>query len=172
MTDMKLITGVAAITKAIVANAHVGQTYQKQLHVIACSVMQHFAKHKDIRLVKLFIDNQTESTRINALKAWFEDFSPVKFDELAEHGCVFFPATKVRLAAAMEKPFWKHVPEKPYVPVDALLLVEGLMKKLTADAAKTGRSHAPVLKALAEAKRIVDTPLGPVTAPVTEEETA
>jgi hypothetical protein len=87
---------------------------------IAVSVIQHLAKHKDIRLARNMLDRMPkELLDVNSMKVFLERFSHVriltetdtlkgKFKGLEKGGMVVFDSTKkIKLADALETPWWK-----------------------------------------------------------------
>lgn len=142
-----LYTSVKLIEAAIVSARTMGETYQRELNKIALSVLNHMAKHKDVRLVNKFLESVVESVRANALRSWFETFGNMKYD--TENKCMKYDGSrKVRLGEAMGNPFWKFEPEAEYVPIDVSKAVAVLLKRIQSDAKKTGRNHAKYIKGL------------------------
>lgn len=142
-----LYTSVKAIEGAIKLAVVQGESYQRELHKIAVSVLAHVGKHKDVRLVNKFIDSVADAVRVNALRSWFETFGNVKYD-LEAKAMKYDASRKVRVGEAMGNPFWKFTPEADYVPLDIDKAVASFIKRVQNDAKQTGRNHAGVLKAL------------------------
>ena len=144
---LALYKSKADIEAAIKAAVGMGETYQRELHKIACSVLQHMNKNKDVRVVNAFIGSVVDSVRVNALRSWFENFGALKYD--VEGKCMVYDKTKTaRLGEAMGNPFWKFKTEEAYVPMDVAKAVAQLLKRIQADATKTKRNHSKAISAL------------------------
>ncbi|MCY1708348.1 hypothetical protein [Pannonibacter sp. SL95] len=150
---LKLIDGEDNITKAIESVKRRGATLQRDIHILACSVLAHLGKNGDTRVVDRFvagmIDAMPEMARINALREWFETFGPVSFKD---NKPVYQRDGKTRLGDAMAQPFWRFQPEKAYVPLDVTKFVDQALSKLAKDAKQTGRDHSALLAHLQAAK--------------------
>lgn len=133
-----IITNAKELTKAIDTAKVAGQSYQATLHTLAVSVLNHVARHKDVRMVKYFIASQVEATRVNAIKAWFENFGPVVFDKDE----IKYVAKKVTLSKAIALPFWKFKPEEAYQPLNVQKAIADLIKRIEHDEKKTGTKHS------------------------------
>lgn len=145
MPAIKLYETVAEIDAACVKFHGKGQTLQTEAHRIACSVLVHVAKHGDIRVLVKFLASFPELSRVNAVRAWFEEFGPVTFQGNTPS---FARGKATRLGMAMEMPFWKFKPEAEYQPVDVAKAIDGLIKKLVKDAKETGCNHSATIAAL------------------------
>jgi hypothetical protein len=152
--------GVKAIDAAMVALFASGQSFQKEAQSVALSVLQHVATHGDVRvaskLVNGMINAMPELSRINALRAWFEAFGPIAFDEAGVAMYVKGKAADVSKAAAT--PFWKFKPEEPYQAMDVLKSVEQYIKRLQKDQKETKRNHSTVIAALESVKAGMEAP--------------
>lgn len=128
------------------------QAVQSEAHVIACSVLHHYAAHKDKRVVDkmllMFMQAMPEMGRMNALKEWLEAFGPIEFTGTKnEFNYVSGKAT--RLGEAMKVPFWKYAKaETPYKAIDPAKYLEQVLNKFIADAKETGRDHSAIINAL------------------------
>ena len=151
---MTLLTSVKAITTEIERVQRVGATYQVDLHVLACSVLQHVGKHGNIGVVNQFLAALPDAVRVNALKDWFEAFGKVTWigaDTKAMKTPSFVSAKPQRLGEAMEKPFWKFKANEgaPYVPLIMDTYIDQQIKKLAKDDTETkSNKWAPVIAAL------------------------
>lgn len=139
---MKLLVGVAAIETALKAIFAKGQSLQDDMHLAACSVLQHIGKHSDVRLVNDLLAAMPEASRKNAMRDWFAKFGPVTFEGDKP---AFNRNGKVYLGDAMAKPFWKLVPEKPYEPLVVDKFIAAMIKKLERDAKETKRDHSVLI---------------------------
>lgn len=148
--NVTLITKAKDIDTAIL-NLHTnGQKLQHEMHTLACSVLVHFAKHQDKRVVLKLLQAMPESARVNSLRDWFNEFGTMVIGE--KDMIVASPDKKLRLAMAMDKPFWKFSPEKAYVPLVIADYIEAQVKKLRDDGKKTNRDHSLVINALLATK--------------------
>ncbi|QPC44922.1 hypothetical protein HW532_20815 [Kaustia mangrovi] len=131
-----------------------GASLQRSVHIAACSVLQHLEKHKDVRMVQALFVALPKSYRTNALRDWFMAFGPVTFkDNKPVYTKKGATKGKVKLTAAMDKPFWEFSPEKPYVPLNPVEALDSLIKRLNTDAEKTDRDHSALINTLTAAKQ-------------------
>jgi hypothetical protein len=149
MSDkLKLLTSAASIEKAIIGIHETGQSLQATMHLVACSVLQHVGKNRDVRIMHKLFNAMPEMSRKNSLKDWFNAYGNVSIDGddiVLKSG---EDANKIKLAEAMADPFWKHSPEKDYKPLDIGAAIASLMKRIEKDTAKTGTDHSQHLQAL------------------------
>ena len=143
---MQLITKVKDIDAALVRIHETGQSLQQDMHLVACSVLQHFAKHSDKRVVLKLLHAMPEMARVNALRDWMNEFGTMTIGENDE--IMLDKSKKLRLGAAMEKPFWKFKVEADYKPLVMAKWVETQVKALRKDAEKTKRDHSAAINAL------------------------
>jgi hypothetical protein len=152
--------GVKAIDTAIAALFASGQSFQKEAHAVAVSVLAHVGKHGDVRvagkLVNSLIASMPEISRVNALRSWLEAFGPIAFDEAGVAMYVKGKATQIGKAA--ETPFWKFAPEVPYQAMDVLKSVDQYIKRLQKDQKETKRNHSTVIAALEGVKAGLEAP--------------
>lgn len=142
---LKLLTGVAAIEAALKSIFTRGQSLQADIHIAACSVLQHIGQHSDIRLAKDLLAAMPEASRKNAMREWLATFGPIMFEGDAP---VFVKGGKVRLGDAMATPFWKLVPEKPYEAIDVAAFMASMVKKLQRDQKETKVDHSKLIRTL------------------------
>lgn len=135
----------------------VGKSYQVDLHVLACSVLQHLGKNGNIGIVTQFLTTIPDVVRKNALCDWFEAFSKATF--LDKDGAVMktpvYSSAKVqRLGNAMEKPFWSFKANEgaPYKPMVMDTYIDQQIKKLQKDALETKADHSVLIAAFHKAK--------------------
>lgn len=112
---MKLLTG-KALDKAIVDVIKQGKDYEQQLHVVACSALQHSIKHHNTTPMDTLIRGLGGSTRKNALIAWAVQFGECKPSEDGKG--VEHAKKEGDLEGGMAKPFWEFKPEAPFTPFD------------------------------------------------------
>lgn len=142
--------GTKAIDTAIAALFTSGQTFQKEAHAVAVSVLAHVGKHGDVRvagkLVNGLINAMPEMSRVNALRSWLEAFGPIAFDDAGV--AMYVKGKKTEIAKAAETPFWKFAPEVPYQAMDVLKSVDQFIKRLQKDQKETKRNHATMIATL------------------------
>ena len=132
----KLLADEPAILKAIESIGNRGANLQKDIHIVACSTLQHLARHSDVRIIDKMVTGLIKAIpafgRVNALKQWFETFGMVTFVE----GVATFDRTKgTKLEEALKKPFWtlKGMEGVAYVPLVADTYVDQQIKRLEKD---------------------------------------
>lgn len=71
------------------------------LHRLACLVLAHVGKHRDVRLVTRLVDAVPGRYKAS-LKAWFEAFGPIAFvgDDAQ------YTPNRILLSNAIDAPFW------------------------------------------------------------------
>ena len=146
---LSLLTTVKALEAGIVSIHTAGQTLQTQMHLVACSVLQHVGKHSDTRVLMKLINAMPDMSRKNSLIQWFETFGNVKYSTEGKT-FVIVKDKAVKLGTAIDKPFWKFKATEgvTYEPIDVAALVAQTIAKLTKDAEKTKRDHTGLIKAL------------------------
>lgn len=122
-----------------------GVSYQRRIHIAACSILRRIGESNDIRLINALLVNMPGAARVNALREWFSAYGPVAWEK---NKPVFVKGKQVELTKALSDPFWEFAPEPEYVPVDVAKLIAAAVKKLTTDQTKTGKNHGPVIAAL------------------------
>ena len=85
------------------------------------------------------------AARVNAVRAWFENFGPITFDK---NEPAYVKGGKTKLGEAMDCPFWKFKPEPEYQPLDVASALEKLIKRLQKDMEITGADHGVTIAAL------------------------
>ena len=142
---LKLLVGVPAIEAALKSIFTRGQTLQDDIHVAACSILQHIGKHSDIRMANDLLAAMPEASRKNAMREWLATFGPIMFEGDKP---VFVKGGKVKLGDAMAMPFWKLVPEKPYEAIDVAKFMASMVKKLVKDQKETKVDHSQLIRKL------------------------
>lgn len=138
-TAIKLVTG-KALDKAIDAVIKQGKDFEQQLHVVACSALQHSIKFHNTDPMDRLVRGMGGSVRRNALIGW-----AVAFGECApaEDGKGVVHAKKEGdLQAAIDKPFWEFKPEAPFTAFDLGAELAKLVKAAE-KAAKDERNSLP-----------------------------
>jgi hypothetical protein len=151
--NIKSLYTADKLTARIEAFGKSGLRMQDEAHKLACSVLHHLGTHKDTRYVLMFLQNVPDMVRSNGLRAWFEAFGPVKFtvgEGDAIEQALFCKDKQTKLGEAIAKPFWKFsaMEGKPYIPMDVAAEMEKLIKRLLADAKKTGKDHSGIVNVL------------------------
>jgi hypothetical protein len=151
----KPVLTILTSVKAIIAETdRVGTSLkvtQQDVHVLACSVLAHTAKHGNINILTQFLDKMPEMIRMNGLKTWFETFGQLTWDAdaipalSAKDGAESAKAKKgmwridrskkPRLGDAMAKPFWsfKATEGKAYTPLTMDTYLDDQIKRLERD---------------------------------------
>jgi hypothetical protein len=146
---MQFYNSEAEIDAAILRFSKRGQSFQQEAHKIACSVLKRLGETNDVRIVMKFVAGIPEMGRANAVRDWFAHFGPVAFDA---KGALFVKGKATKLGEAMDEPFWKFSPEKPYQPVDAAKALEALIKRLQKDTKELGTDHSALISLLRQAR--------------------
>lgn len=133
-----LLTKVKDIQAESTRLKGVGNSYQHDLHVLACSVLQHVHKNGQINVLVHFLADIPDSVRVNSLQTWFETFGIVSYKAAmpGDKAAWRIDRTKTtKLGDAMVKPFWKFkaLEGAPYQPLDMNKFIESTIKTLTKD---------------------------------------
>jgi hypothetical protein len=131
----------------------VGSTYQADLHVLACSVLAHVSKNRNVTVLQHFIESLPAAVRVNSVQKWFETFGNVSYSAIegSKESCWRLDNTKkTRLGEAMIKPFWKFKANEgmPYTPLDMDTWTAQTIKKLETDQKEAKRDHSALILAL------------------------
>lgn len=144
----KLLLDEPSILAAIKSLDNRGKSLQKDMHIIACSVLQHLARHSDVRVVEKLVNGMLEAmpsmARTNALRNWFEMFGMVEFEG---NKALFAKDKKNNLEAALKKPFWtiKGNEGATYVPLVADTYVDQQIARLEKDQKNGGHEKFAAL---------------------------
>lgn len=129
---IKLITGQSELDKAIKNFAVTSKKYDKQLHLISVSVLAHVAKHNNTTVIDTLFANLfdalSQSTRKNALIAWFEKFGNVAYNK-EEKRLRYVKGKVAMIEDAIKLPFWEFKPEAEYKPLDLMAEIVRLVDK-------------------------------------------
>ncbi|WP_439357865.1 hypothetical protein [Bradyrhizobium sp. DASA03007] len=161
---LKLVEGAGNITKRLATLKTTMASAQAETHLLACSVLAHVGKHKDVRLVTTLLESVGDMVRTNAIRAWFEAHGPVAFDD---KGAIRYAGERpTQIAKAMGTPFWKFKPEAAYVPMEIGKSFDRWVKALEKDAKETGRDHTALIAGLVNLRPDAEpTTVAPATAP-------
>jgi hypothetical protein len=122
-----LYTSTKAINEAIEKAVFAGSSLQNEYQRIACSVLKHLDTHKDIRLVRHFLDTMPKSLRKDSMSAFFDQYGAVSFDD---KGVIHYNKERVcNLKAAIKMPWWKAKKEEVYRPFNLIAKLESVLKQ-------------------------------------------
>lgn len=125
---MKLITETKAIELAIKSIQSRGSKLQKDIHVCAVSCLNHIEKHGDITLLNRLMSALPGGWRVNAIKAWAEEFGKVNWDN-TQKAFTFDKAKKSNIEGAIAVSPEEFKPEAEYKPLDLAEAIKALIKK-------------------------------------------
>ena len=128
-TAMKLLTGAAAINTAITSIAKRGKLFERDLHTVAVSTLQHAMQHGDITLANKLIAALGKSQRTNALRDWYINFGPFAYDATTRAMTFVKGSNKTDIKPAMALPFWEFKQEAAYIPFDMQAAIISLVKR-------------------------------------------
>lgn len=121
----------------IVTIAATGATLDALIHSTACGIIAHAEKHGDCDAARLLCDAMPKSGRPKALRAWFETFSPIRFNGDGEVGLLADKDKRVWLTKeALATPLWELNPEKPVVAFDLDKALAAVLKRYDDQARK------------------------------------
>jgi len=148
----KLLTGEAAIRKAIGSINTRGKKLDKDIQIAALSIIAHIDAHNDVTLATKLVEAMPKGARTNALKAYMETFSQAVWvmgskDAPAQFAYDRKKTTDMDGAHAI---MWTEFkPEPEYQPIDIVATVTNLLKRIEKDTAKNGTKYdAGQIKAL------------------------
>lgn len=125
-----LLKSVNKIEEAIADLARTGKSYQKRLHQVAASCLNHVAEHNDTRLLNKLIEAVPNGFRTNALLAWSEEFGNVRWDSTKKR--MRYAKDKqpnIEAAIATEPWTFKVAEGNEYRPMDFVKLLNGLIQR-------------------------------------------
>lgn len=88
---------------------------QTQIHELSLECLEHAEEHGDVTLADLLVKELPKGQRIEALKVWFETFSPIRWNGKGEVGQLKKEAknyTPYDLEAAGATPYYQLTNEK------------------------------------------------------------
>lgn len=125
---MKLITETKAIELAIKSIQSRGSKLQKDIHVCAVSCLNHIEKHGDITLLNRLVAALPGGWRVNAIKAWSEEFGKVNWDN-TQKAFTYDKSKKSNIEGAIAVSPEEFKPEAEYKPLDLAEAIKALLKK-------------------------------------------
>lgn len=149
----ELFSSDSDVKKNCISIAKRGRALQRDVHIVACSILQRISVTNDVRLagdINMLIDAMPASMRLNALRDWFTAYGPVKWEGKKP---TFVKGKPVELTKAMADPFWLFAPEAEYTPIDVVAFINAAIKKLNTDTEKTGVDHTKLVLALEDARK-------------------
>ena len=163
--ELKLITGTAAIDKAITSIKNRGAKLDNDIQLAGLSVLAHTAEHGDTGVMDRLVHAMPKSARKLALVEWMlaygraRKLDPKNKDEAAaiKEGRVFKfdKERKLDLEGAVEKPWHQFKPEASVsTAFDAQAAVASVLARLQ-KAAREGMSIEHKAEALAQAQALV-----------------
>jgi hypothetical protein len=162
---VKLITGTAAIDKAIASIKNRGAKLDNDIQLAGLSVLAHTAEHGDTGVMDRLVQAMPKSARKLALVEWMLAYGRArKLDpkvkeeaQAIKEGRVFKfdKERKLDLTGAVEKPWYQFKPEAaPSTAFDAQAAVASVLARLQ-KAAREGMSIEHKAEALAQAESLV-----------------
>jgi hypothetical protein len=140
---MRLIVASAEIAKRTARLSKVAVFVDTEIHLLACSVLAHVAKHRDTTLVTNLFMAMPKSAKRPALAKWFGAFAPmevtpntgaVKLAKMYSEKWEVFTAEFPRIIEqAKATPFWDYKPETVKDDVTFKTAVTGLAKLLKSE---------------------------------------
>lgn len=129
---MDLITNVKTLNTVIKSIATRGQKLDADIHLAACSCLNHAAEHGDVTLASKLILAMPKSSRAKALIHWFETYGKLTFKKNdGVFGMNKGKSKEWNVPAAIEMPFWKLVPEPEVKDLTIEALVKMVKSKIT-----------------------------------------
>lgn len=165
-TELKILSGAAAITKAIVSIQNRGAKLDNDVQAVGLSCIMHIEEHGDFTLAEKLVQALPKGARRLALVEWFLAFGMVstlkkgqdeKEDEAIKAGRIFkLDRTKqTDCLGASERPWYEFRKEAEVQDAfDAAKAVHAVLQRLKSaeSARKTVQGRA---EALAEARALV-----------------
>lgn len=151
--SFSLIEDNAAIDKHIKSIGTRGNNLQKDMHIAACSILNKLINSGDVPLAERQLSALFKAmpgmSRVNSLKSWFEAYGPISFEK-GKAVYVKKPNIADSFAEACKVPFWKLVAMEgvAYKPLKLEDEITKLVKRLEADAEKTGADHSKAVDGL------------------------
>lgn len=142
MTAKQLINGAPAIDKESRLAGAAGVKLENRYQIIAVSVLHHVAKHGDISVARNMMAAFPQSLQGNQMLRFLETFGPIRvltaddvkdgqYAGLEEGTIVYDKTRKLKLAEAMEKPWWKTMKPAVYHPLDLQAEIVKLLDRVT-----------------------------------------
>lgn len=135
---MKLLTKTTDIEKAITSINKRGKTLDRDIHVAACSALNHCAQHNDTIYINRLIESMPKGSRVNALRDFMEKFGNIAYNEETK---VFDykKGKKADIEKAQEKSWTEFKPEPQFKGFD----LEQQLKQVLVKASKMLQDSNP-----------------------------
>lgn len=145
---MKLFTNKADIVAAITSISGRGARLDKDIQKAAVSVMAHHAEHGDVTLINELVAAMPKGARVNALRDFILAHGKVQFDADSK-SFTHNRDGSFDLEGALSVLWTEFKPEAEYKPIDVLVLIEKLAKRVAkADVALGDKVNAEQLLAV------------------------
>lgn len=149
---MKLITGTESIDKAILSIQTRGKKLDQDIHIAACSCINHIELHGDVTLLNRLVAAMPKGSRVNALREFSEAFGKVVFNTESKE----FDYSKKKvtlLEEAMATSWTEFKPEQAYQAMDFDAELAKVLKKAFSRVSsdKGDKVDAKKLRAVAKA---------------------
>jgi hypothetical protein len=124
----KLLTDKADIEAGIADVQAKGRSFERKLHLVACSCLHHVEATGDIGFINRLVLALPKSARRNALIEWSIAHGKLMWNEDGKK-LVFSRTKTTDIEAAIEKPFWEFRPEPEYKPMNLIEEITKLIAK-------------------------------------------
>jgi len=108
---MELIKDSKKVAALISVIAKAGQKLDENIHLAACSSLQHAELHGDTTLATKLIEAMPKSGRSKALIHWFVTYGKLAFKKDNTFGLDKGKSKKWDVDSAIAMPFWDLIPE-------------------------------------------------------------
>lgn len=139
-----LLTGTAAIDKAILSISNRGKKLDGDIQMCGLSILAHIEQHGDITLFTKLYMAMSAGSRRNALVEWACQFGKIDVNlgaDKKERPFLYAKAKPTDIAGAMEKPWYDCKPEKA---LDEEFDFVSKLTSLLAQAKKARESGKPI----------------------------
>lgn len=139
-----LLTGTAAIDKAILSIGNRGKKLDADIQICGLSVLAHVEQHGDITLFTKLYMAMPAGSRRNAIVDWAVQFGKIDVNlnaDKKERPFLFARGKRTDLEAAMAKPWYECKPEKA---LDEEFDFVAKLQSLLAQASKARESGKPI----------------------------
>lgn len=137
----KLLDSAARIKQAIDSIASRGARLDRDIWVAAASAIKHHVDHGDVTLINRLVDAMPKGSRVNALRAYFDELSAARYDEEAK-AFVHVKGASAKLDTALSTPWYSFKPEAAYVPLDPAAILSNVIRKMQKDRDELGDASA------------------------------
>ena len=131
---MELIKDSKKVMVLINKIAKVGKQLDLDIHLAACSCLDHAEKHGDVTLATKLIEAMPKSGRGKALVSWFTTYGKLAFKKDNTFSLDKGKSKKWDVETAIATPFWELIPEPDVkeLTIEALIgFVKSKIEKAT-----------------------------------------